>query len=44
MRRLESFCGLPTCDDVALNIDKPDEIILTDPYFTDELAHIRLKK
>ena len=35
---------VPTYDDVPLNIDKPDEIILTDPYFTDELAHIRLKK
>ena len=35
---------VPTYDDVALDIDKPEGMILTDPYFTDEIAHVRLKK
>ena len=44
MTRLESFCGVPTYDDAPINIDKPDGIILTAPYFTDEIVHVRLKK
>lgn len=35
---------VPTYDDVPLDIDKPAGIILTDPYFTDEIVHVRLKK
>ena len=35
---------VPTYDDVPINIDKPDGMILTDPYFTDELVHVHLKK
>ena len=35
---------VPTYDNVPIDMDKPDGIILTDPYFTDEIAHIRLKK
>lgn len=35
---------VPTYDDVPIDMDKPDGIILTDPYFTDEIAQVRLKK
>ena len=35
---------VPTYDDAQINIDKPDGIILTAPYFTDEIVHVRLKK
>ena len=35
---------VPTYDDVPIDVDKPEGMILTDPYFTDEIAHVRLKK
>ena len=35
---------VPTYDDIPINMDKPDGMILTDPYFTDEIVHVRLKQ
>ncbi|MBR2519465.1 MAG: transporter substrate-binding domain-containing protein [Selenomonadaceae bacterium] len=35
---------VPTYDDFPIDIDKPKGIILTDPYFTDEIVYVRLKK
>lgn len=35
---------VPTYDGVPIDIDKPEGIILTDPYFTDEIVQVRLKK
>ena len=35
---------VPTYDEMPINIDKPDGIILTDPYFTDEIVHVRIKQ
>ena len=35
---------VPTYDNVPIDMDKPDGLILTDPYFTDEFVHVRLKK
>ena len=35
---------VPTYDEFPIDIDKPVGIILTDPYFTDEIVHVKLKK
>ena len=29
---------------VPQNLDKPDDAIVTEPYFTDEVAHVKIKK
>ena len=35
---------VPVGDFLSKNIDKPDGIALSEPYFQDEIAHIKLKK
>ena len=35
---------VPTYDEFPIDIDKPEGVILTDPYFTDEIVHVKLKK
>ncbi|MBR1646343.1 MAG: transporter substrate-binding domain-containing protein [Selenomonadaceae bacterium] len=35
---------VPTYDEFPIDIDKPAGIILTDPYFTDEIVHVKLKQ
>ena len=35
---------VPTYDELPIDIDKPAGIILTDPYFTDEIVHVKLKQ
>lgn len=35
---------VPTHDDLPIDIDKPKGMILTDPFFTDEIVHVKLKQ
>ena len=35
---------VPTYDGLPIDSDKPDGVILTDPFFTDEIVHVKLKK
>ncbi len=35
---------VPTYEEFPIDIDKPKGIILTDPYFTDEIVHVQTKK